>query len=268
MNCSRNQEDTMTTLRARRDSVTRDLDAFLSRLHDLNASQWHLPTPNKGWEIRHLAAHLSGTVAFMNEQLRRIVNPDLAAALQQGDAVNEDSPHDRIIGSLTVNRNAIVATLAELTEDLLTAENGDEAVFFAPTGELYLNLATCEAGLHLYDISAALDHGSAGLSIAAVTAGDAVFGAAMAKIGNRNEIKPDHPVTFHFNGSIVNRFLSWTGAEWVDSRHDSVPLTTIQADDTALVLFACGRIPATDHRIGVSGDRDAVQQFKSWIPGP
>jgi uncharacterized protein (TIGR03083 family) len=258
----------MTTLRARRDSVTRDLDAFLSRLHDLNSNQGNLPTPNEGWEIRHLAAHLSGTVAFMNDKLRRIVNPDIAAALQQGNAVNEDSPHEDIIESLTINRNAIVATLAELTEDLLSAETGDEAVMFAPTGDLYLNLATCEAGLHLYDINAALDHGSAGLSVVAVAAGDDVFGSVMAKIGNMNNAKPDRPVTLHFNGSIVNRYLSWTGSEWVDNVHDSIPVTTIQADDTSLVLFACGRIPATDHRLGITGDREAVLQFKTWIPGP
>jgi uncharacterized protein (TIGR03083 family) len=258
----------MATLRQRRESVSKDLDAFISRLHGLNASQWNLPTPNKGWEVRHLAAHLAGTVGFMSGKLRLIVQPDFANSWKEGDAVTEDSPHEAIISSLTINRNAIVATLAELTEDMLDQETGEEALFFAPTADLYLNLATVEAGLHLYDLFAAVDRGSAGLSTPAIEAGAATFGSAMAAFGNRNEIKPDKPLSFHLHGTTIDRYLTWTGAEWHDNPPGEEPLTTVQADDTVIVLFVCGRIPADDHRLGVQGDKEALATFKTWIPGP
>jgi hypothetical protein len=42
----------------------------------------------------------------------------------------------------------------------------------------------------------------------------------------------------------------------------------VQGDESAIALFICGRIKATDHRLGVRGDRDVAGTFKEYVPGP
>jgi uncharacterized protein (TIGR03083 family) len=258
----------MSSVRERRESVSRDLDSFLARLHDLRTPQWNLPTPCKGWEIRHLAAHLSGTTALMNSKLILVVQPNIAAAHLTGDDVTADSEHEDIITSLTTNRNALIATLAEFTEDHLTAETGEESTFMVNSGETWLDLATTEAGLHLYDINAALDHGSAGLSSVSLEATNDTYATAMVQIANFTEAKPDTPVSFHFDGDLVDRWMTWTGNEWVPNEVHGTPVTRIHADDSILILFLVGRISPTDHRLGLSGNREPLLTFKTWVPGP
>ncbi|MEJ7838013.1 MAG: maleylpyruvate isomerase family mycothiol-dependent enzyme [Thermomicrobiales bacterium] len=258
----------MSSVRERRESISRDLDAFVSRLHDLKAIRWSLPTSNDGWDIRHLAAHVANTTASLNHQLRIIVQPGIAAAFKSGEPVTFESDPDAIIGSLTINRNALISTLAEFTNEHLTMETGDPSLPIVMSGEIALNFLTCEMGLHLYDLNAALGQGSAGLSGVTIEATANVFEITMIPLANANEIKPDAPLSFHFTGSLVDTWVTWTGKTWVTKNIEGIPSTRVQSDDTALVLFICGRIPANGNQLGVTGNRAALAQFKTWIPGP
>jgi uncharacterized protein (TIGR03083 family) len=258
-------ECTMATLSELRHSAISDFDAFVSRLRGLKPSQWDAPTPNKGWLVRHLAAHLVGTTSYLNGELLKVVDPVSESARLQGDAVTDDAPFEDITAALTINRNALAATLAEMTDAHWDKETGEPPQMMPPTGGLYLNLVASEVGIHLYDLLAAVDHGSAGLGEAAIDASDAIFGTAMVSIANGNDTKPEDPIAYHLDGRRVNRWIGFTGSEWTTVPDATIPVTTIHADDTALVLFAVGRIPDTDPRLSITGDASA---FKTYIPGP
>lgn len=258
----------MSSLTIRRGAVVRDLDAFISRLHSLNLSQWRLQTPDEGWEVRHLASHLVGTVAYLAGMLDNIVKPELPPTRTTAQNVTPDSSGEQIITSLTLNRNTLFATLAEMTEDDLGKVADSPTRMFTPTGELYLDMSVFEAGVHRYDLDYSVDRGSAGLDDTTVRSMDTMFGGNMVLFATGSETKPQAPVSFHFNGSLVQHYLTWDGKEWFDYPADHIPVTTIQGDDSALALFICGRIPASDHRLGIRGDRAAVERFKTFVPGP
>jgi uncharacterized protein (TIGR03083 family) len=258
----------MSSLTIRQNAAIRDLDAFIARLHGLTASQWHLPTPDKGWEVRHLASHLVGTASYMTSMLRKIVTVPNDPTGPQPANVTPDSPGEDIITSLTHARNMLSTTLAEMTDDDLERVADTPTRMFSPTGELYLNMVVFETGIHRYDLDASVDRGSAGLDETTVRAIDAMFGANMPVIAATSASKPDEPVAYHFNGSLIQRYLTWDGQEWRDRQVEAVPLTTIQASDTVLALFICGRIPADDRRLGIRGDKSAAEMFKTYVPGP
>ena len=43
---------------------------------------------------------------------------------------------------------------------------------------------------------------------------------------------------------------------------------TVTGDDSAVLLFAAGRITADDERLTVEGSSDLARDFKVYVPGP
>lgn len=68
-------------------------------------------------------------------------------------------------------------------------------------------------------------------------------------------------------GDTVRLGVAWpAGQAVVDAPEE--PTTTVKGDDSAVLLFALGRLALGDAQLGVSGDHDLAAQFKHYVPGP
>jgi hypothetical protein len=56
--------------------------------------------------------------------------------------------------------------------------------------------------------------------------------------------------------------------EWRAGSDPSVATCVIEGDDSSVVLFAYGRIPAGHPSLRVSGARELADKFKRYFPGP
>lgn len=259
----------MLELNAGRHASIRDLDAIISRLHELEPEDWDRPTPDKGWNVRDLAVHLTGTIPLMTNTLGEIIALRLGhrPTMEAGMDVTEKSERHEIIASVTEYRNAYFHTIAAMEEADLTAEVPGGQMF-PRTGQLYLVLSTSEFGVHRFDLEASQDEPDAGLSEEAILACDEIMIANMALFANGTGKHPDHPVSYVFAGSLVNRRLTWDGTKWSLDEIEGVPEVRFQGDDSALALFIFGRIGVDSDRLGIEGDREIAAQFKTYVPGP
>ncbi len=259
----------MLDLDAGRRASIRDLDAIISRLHELAPEDWERETPDKGWTVRHLAAHLSGTISFLTNILGEIIAIRLGhvPTTETGIEVTAESKRHEIIASLTQQRNAYFHTVSAMEDSDLTAEAAG-GTMFPRTGQLYLVLSTSEFGVHRFDLEASQGEHDAGLSQEAILACDEIMISNMALFATATGEHPDHPVSFMFAGSLVDRRLTWDGESWSMVEVSGVPDVRFQGDDSALALFIFGRIGVESDRLGITGDRAVAAQFKTYVPGP
>jgi len=259
----------MLELNAGREASIRDLDAIISRLHELEPEDWDRATPDEGWSVRDLAVHLTETIPFMTNILGEIIALRLGQrpTMEAGMEVTTDSETDTIIASVTEYRNAYFHTVAFMEEADLTAEVPGGQMF-PRTGQLYLGLATSEFGLHRFDLEASQGAPNAGLSDDTINAANEIMAANMAFFANGTGKHPEHPVSYVFAGSLVDCRLTWDGTRWSLDEIAGVPEVRFQGDDSALTLFIFGRIGVDSDRLGIEGDREIAAQFKTYVPGP
>ena len=263
-----------------REAAIRDLDAIIARLRGLSAADWDRPTPDEGWTIRHLAVHLTETIPFLTGVLGEIIAVRLGEppTTEAGDLVTLDFPTDAIAAAFTQDRNAFFHTIMAMEEgDLATTVPGGNGA--DRSGSLYLALSTAEAGLHRFDLEAALGAADAGLDAQAILACDELRPAMMAGIATNVGKHPDDPVSFVFRGTLFDRRLTWTGSEWTQDiepeEGSAIHEIRVHGDDSAVMLFVYGRIrvegPGSDRlRFGDDSahDRELAAQFKTFVPGP
>lgn len=258
----------MTDLATRQQTAVRNLDDFISRLQYLSPEEWHLQTPDTGWEVRHLAAHLVGTVSYMTVMLNKVVAPDDGGNDPQPEPVTADSATADIIANLIVARNHLATAIEKMTEEDLARLADTPNQMFAPTGDLYLTMAVFETGIHRYDLEFAIDPEQATLDAPTTSAIDDMYGGNLALMTGMAPANPDAPLGYHLSGSQVQHHLTWDGKKWGNEPVDNVPVATIQGSDIALALFMTGRIPVTDPRLRIEGDHTIAGRFKSYVPGP
>jgi uncharacterized protein (TIGR03083 family) len=261
----------MTDLETGRQAAIRDLDATIGRLHMLEPEDWERQTPNEGWQVRHLAAHLVEATASANEHLETIVQGGQAQAvpISESEEVTASSRHASIVSALTLQRNALFHTLARLGPDDLAAPVDQSISGDTPmNGQALLSRIMMEFGLHRFDLEWALGEHYAGLSTETVVAIDEFYGSRLVSLGGEAGAQPPAPTGFHLEGALIDRAVTWDGHRWVEGIPPSTPIVRIFGDDSALALFLCGRIGIDDHRLEVEGDRDAAARFKTFVPGP
>ncbi|HEU0165172.1 MAG TPA: maleylpyruvate isomerase N-terminal domain-containing protein, partial [Thermomicrobiales bacterium] len=112
----------MLELGAGRRAAIRDLDAVVARLHELAPEDWERDTPDAGWKVRHLAAHLTTTIPFVTTVLGQVIAIRLGhlPTMETGIEVTPDSDRHDITASVTQHRNAFVHTISAMAEDDLT----------------------------------------------------------------------------------------------------------------------------------------------------
>ncbi len=250
--------------------MIRDLDAMIGRLHGLEVEDWERPTPNEGWLVRDLAAHLVETTASANEAIEKIVQGGQAQAVPvfESEDVAASSSHAEIVSALTLQRNVLFHTLSRLGPDDLSAQLDQSASSDTLVdGQALVSRIVMEFGPHRFDLEWALGEHNAGLSTETVLAIDAFFGSLLGSIGDEEGASVT-PAGFNRAGALIDRSVSWDGDRWADGIPPSVPVVRITGDDSALALFLCGRISIDDPRLEVEGDRGLGARFKTFVPGP
>jgi uncharacterized protein (TIGR03083 family) len=258
----------MTELDIRREAVIRDLDAIIGRLHILNPSEWRADSPLEGWDVHHVATHLVEIVAQLASHFRLLHGIPQDGIPVPIPEIAHDAAPEEVIASLTVNRNILTSVIEQVTSDDLERPLEIEHPIYQMDGDTLLHMAVFEAGLHRYDIDASVDRGVVGLDLITVRTIDTMYGASMDLFAATANARPEAPVAFRFDGSVIDSIITWNGATWLLDRREAVPEVVFHGDESALALLMCGRVAPDDKRIGITGDRDTALQFKTWIPGP
>ena len=258
------------TLDERRNAVLRDLNAIVDRLQALPEGRWTATTPCKGWTVRHLAAHLNGTIPFLEARFAAIVEqrsgePQTTSGLAELDP--EASPADLVAG-LRQRAEALASRLASLTgEDVTTALPGSSG-FLAQTGDLYLTLASSEFAIHLNDLEVALGNDNAPVSMEGVTAIDAIMGSHLAEFAGMAGNTPAMPLSIGLRGSTLRRDLTWNGESWTNTAWLNGQQALVSGSDEAIARFIFGRIRVDHPLLRVEGDAEVAGMLKTFVPGP
>ncbi|CAN0385148.1 unnamed protein product, partial [Phaeothamnion confervicola] len=251
------------------------------RLRGLSPRDWERPTPDEGWTVRHLAVHLTETIPFLTGVLGDIIAVRLGRrpTEEAGDLVTLDSSEEAIAAAFTQDRNAFFHTIAAMEENDLETVVPGGGMGFARSGSLYLALSVIEAGIHRFDLDAAMGAPEAGLDEQTILACDAVLPAHMARFAEGAGKHPDEPVSYVFTGARFDRRLTWTGSAWTQDEEPTedagIHEVRLHGDDSAIMLFLYGRIrvdgPGSDRLRfgdGSTRDRELAAQFKTFVPGP
>lgn len=258
------------TLDERRESIVRDMTAIFDRLEALPEEAWNATTPCKGWDVRHLAAHLTGTIPLMEERLGAIVEqrtgePQRASGLPELDPAT--SPPELVAG-LRERGKAFARRLATLTEEDLTTALPGPGGFLAQTADLYLTLASSEFAIHLNDLEVALGNDNAPVTPEGVVAIDAIMGGHLAEFAGMAGHAPAAPLSISLRGTALRRDLTWNGESWTNTAALDGRQAFVSGSDEAIARFIFGRITVDHPLLQVEGDAELARQFKTYVPGP
>jgi hypothetical protein len=79
---------------------------------------------------------------------------------------------------------------------------------------------------------------------------------------------PVAPISYALSGSELTVSLSYRDGGWQPANGETTPRCVIAGEDSALVLFGLGRIPADHPSLRISGDEVLARTFKRYFPGP
>mgnify|MGYP001351519986 CR=1 FL=1 len=261
----------MLSPEAARHAAIRDLDATLSRLRDLQPSQWTRPTPCAGWSVAALAAHMAESAFGLSAQAAHAIGrrTGAAPAVVVPQPAKPDAPPEQIIAHLTHGRNQLHHVLFQMEEDdvdLAWTPDDESSPPFA--GGRLLAVCAAEFGIHRFDLEDALGEQEAGVSQETILAAMEVYGRWLDAFPRRHGGVPDQPFSLHLEGETIDVTLTWDGKRWHGGPKPTIPVTHVRGDDSAVTLFMFGRIGADDHRLDVDGDLAIARSFKRWVPGP
>lgn len=258
------------TLDERRDTALRDMNAIFDRLGALPEKSWDAATPCKGWNVRHLASHLTGTIPLVEGWLAAIVEqrtgePQASSGLPELDP--ETTPGELVTG-LRERGEALAQRLASLTEEDLTTALPGPGGFLARTADLYLTLLSSEFAIHLNDLEVALGNDHAPVTPEGVVAIDAIMGSHLAEFAGMAENSPAAPLSIGLRGSALKRDLTWNGESWTNTAALAGRQVLVSGSDEAIARFIFGRITIDHPLLSVDGDAELARQFKTFVPGP
>lgn len=246
------------------DSVRAAVDREWARFRGLlGTAGWSVPTRLPGWAVSDLAVHAVWGVSMEADALRRRrTGGDGRAA---GRTLPAGTPPETV-------RADLAAACAELHQELDRLTEGDLASTVPlPYGDVPLGvfsqILVMEAGVHTSDLAAAAgeadDLGPDVVAATALTLRLFLPGLAAAA-GER----PAAGTAIAVCGETVDLGFRYHGGGWEATSGPAGSVATITGDDSTVLLFALGRIPGTDGRLSIAGDRDAGLRFKRWLPGP
>ncbi len=251
----------MLTLEEARRTIADGVGATLRTLRTLDEHHWDAPTPCAGWTVRDLVAHLAWG--------QRLEGTGLAA-MHAGSTttiavppVTERDPAE-LVAALQAEHAFLLAGIDAATEADL---HRIAPMPFGPAPlALLLQVITNEVAIHGHDLLSALGTPRPVTSDAmrGVTATLTAFLPVLAAGGT----PPPDPVAFRLVGhEHFDVTLEWTGSAWQLGPADMATVT-ISGDDTAVALFALGRLDAAHPTLRIQGDRTAAERFKQHVPGP
>ena len=79
---------------------------------------------------------------------------------------------------------------------------------------------------------------------------------------------PSAGSSFSLRGGSITLNGLWSDDGLVMRDAAEEPTVTVTGDDSAVLLFAAGRLTTDDERLNVEGSIDQARDFKVYIPGP
>ena len=141
-------------------------------------------------------------------------------------------------------------------------------MYYGPVpGPLAVNVWAFEAGIHANDLAAALGE-DLPLAPDVVQATATVLGASLPLLAMAAAERPASSVAFVLAGDTVRLDLRYDGASWQPGPGPGEETVRISGDDTAVLLFALGRIVLDHPGLAVSGGQEDARRFKDYAPGP
>lgn len=249
-----------------RETVDREWGRTLELLTRAQDPDWQRSTRCAGWTVADLAAHAVWGVTMETDALRRarLALPGRADGLE----VAPGTDHEAVVSLLDQARDSLVLEVGHLEGRDLDASApmpyGDVPV------RALLDVFAMEAGIHGSDLAAALGVAE-GLSPTVVRAAESFLLTFLPLLAQQAGVTPpDAASSFALVGATVRITGRWDdGTLTVGDPEDPVEAASIvSGDDTAVLLFALGRIPVQDPRLEVSGDLELASGFKRYVPGP
>ena len=243
-------------------SVTRLLAA-------LEPARWRTATRCAGWDVADLARHTVWGVSMEADALRRMAAGDQGPA--DGITLPDDSTPDVLLDAL---RDAVddlcrrVRSLPDVSGDALVP---------MPYGPVplpaVLDVFVFEAAVHASDFADAVgeDRPLAADVVAPVVA---VLDGFLPMMASATTAELPVGCSFALVGSTVRLRGHWDeGTGLVMGGDDpaadgSEPTMTVRGDDSSVLLFALGRLPADHPSLDVRGSARLAREFKQIVPGP
>lgn len=240
-----------------RDVIRRELDATLARLEDLDEAAFSKPTRCEGWTIHHLVAHVADAADFQGEAFARIGSGDVPEVPE----LKLTTPADAV-DRVRLNRDKIVSALEAIGPD----REGEHVPlpFATLPASVAVVVAVIEYGFHHNDLTWALGD--------EVPVPDDVASTLIETLPAflpMIETKPaDAPLAYTLAAPAGSVSVLTADGSWTVGDPGDAPTCTISGDDSAVALFAMGRIPATHPSLTVDGDAAVAARFKHHFPGP
>jgi uncharacterized protein (TIGR03083 family) len=252
----------MLDLTTCREVVRREIAADLARLERTPEEKWDHPTRLPGWSVRNLARHIAYGQELEAEAMRRAREGIPEAA----DAPTPGSDKGAILAAIRRNHEQLLAEMDQHTPESLASAICP--MYYGPVpGPLAVNVWAFEAGVHGNDLAAALGE-DLPLARDVVQATAAVLGASLPLLATAATERPASPVAFLLAGDTIRLEVRYDGASWQPAPGLAEETVRISGDDTALLLFALGRVGLDHPGLAVSGSQEEARRFKDYAPGP
>lgn len=259
----------MPDLDTRRRGALQDFDALIDTLDTMPVDAWDAEVPCEGWKVRDLAAHLTGTIAFLERGLSEMLAERHGATHSSAvEGLEATASPRELVTALRAARDGLGAQLDAITDADVVRDPAEEVGFLSPSIDMYLDLTTFEAAIHRNDLDVALGDVDAPIGDHGLAAIDAILGSNMVDFAGMTDAAPYTPLSIGFTAPSINHTLTWTGTSWSGEPAEGVPSARIAGTDSAVTRFICGRIPIDDPLLTVDGQIEIARQFKTFVPGP
>ena len=249
-------QDYRSILRREWESVTR----LLAGLPD---EDWNQPTRCTGWTILDLGRHVVWGVSMEADTLRRARTGERDPA--DGTTMADDSRPQDVLEALHKALADLDAEARELGPDAGTRTCP------MPYGDIPLSVAldvfVYEAGIHASDFAHAVG-GDRPLADDVVPSTAFVTAQYLPVFASASTSSPPGGTSFSLTGGSISLDGQWSADGLVMGDAAEAPSVTVAGDDSAVLLFAAGRLTADDERLTVEGSSDLARDFKVYVPGP
>ena len=244
--------------------LEREWGSVTRLLADLDPTRWGTATRCAGWDVADLTRHTVWGVSMEADALRRMVAGDEDPA--DGVTMPEDSAPEALregLGRAVDDLCRRVRTLTEVPADALVP---------MPYGQVplpaVLDVFVFEAAIHASDFADAVGEDRP-LAADVVPSVVAVLQGFLPMMASATTARLPVGCSFALEGPTVRLQGRWDdGPGLVMDGADLEPTMTVRGDDSSVLLFALGRIPADHPSLEVRGSARLAREFKQIVPGP
>lgn len=253
----------MLDLETVRRAILSNWDVVVKRLESAPQDDWNRPVRCVGWKVRDLAAHIAWGQAMEAEALHRMRQNNSNPASGWGPEADRDP--SAILDAIRSSRDQLShepqALTPEALDGLCPLPYGSYPATFA------LQIFTMKAGVHHNDLVWAIGDEEP-LAADVINAATVVLSVALPFFAQAATEQPDEGSSYQLSGPSVGINLEYKESTWEIGASDNEATCKISGDDSTIILFALGRIPANHPGLTNTGNRALAEKLKTYFPGP